>query len=464
MISKCTHFSRESHPEACAVITSINKDTTPREFDQIVATMKIHGYKLSYGGIRGWNALGTAAYNGNVELIAHIVKKGGEKLLDLGNRSGITPLLFAAQCKNHQDGYYAAKKLIELGADINLAAAENSSEYDVASTEGETPLEVALEKTKNLRLVKLLIKRGAIIPSERLSHEGKETAIQVQEQILKRKAEMKHLKDQCLDNIASLIKDEKFLTMSDEEIKQELDRFLGASYFNNTTTHEEYIKKYQILFDAITQPWQPVGTQKEIGRLSRFIASKLEKDNVKPWMGFRVLENFYTSLNTVICTDRQLNEIKKVLREYLSNCAKSIPVSHESRLIQGTNIRLEWLKIFIDPRYWFGDTRSSSSLWNKTDNSFQPIPSLVREALLNYILYVQENNQKMPILIQLDRKSQAEFPENFTLPLVTELLAYKIFVETYSTISSKCSEGLDSFYHRSVEMLKDEELLSLVRL
>lgn len=122
-------------------------------------------FKLEHGGRCGWTALGMAAKKGHVKLIQHIVKIGGEHLLNLGNDHGWTPLLCCvANFKEQQDlGFIAAQELIRLGADVNIATSGSSDD----SIKGEmpkkaTPLWVAAEKAKNLRLVELLLQHGAV--------------------------------------------------------------------------------------------------------------------------------------------------------------------------------------------------------------------------------------------------------------------------------------------------------------
>jgi hypothetical protein len=162
-INICSKRSGDMEDGAFRVTNAIKSTTKPHEFDNIIAG--IPGYKLENGGRCGWNALGAAALKGNIELNCHIVKIGGHHLLSLGNGNGWTPLYCAAYCENTEVGFLAAKELMRLGSDVNLATSCWSGDSLRGDTpRGATPLWVAAQKTKNLKVIKLLLKNGAIIP------------------------------------------------------------------------------------------------------------------------------------------------------------------------------------------------------------------------------------------------------------------------------------------------------------
>ncbi len=175
------------HSEHFGGTAHITRETTPEKFDQLIAGMV--GYKLEHGGLYSqktcgdWNALGVASYKGNPKLIYHIVQKGGNHLLSLGNKFGWTPLFCAANCKNQEDGFLAAKELIKLGADLNLATSSKCNDTKTGKTpKGATPLWAAAEKTKNLKLIKLLLKHGAVVPPG-LGRQGRNLVRSAQVQI-----------------------------------------------------------------------------------------------------------------------------------------------------------------------------------------------------------------------------------------------------------------------------------------
>lgn len=92
----------------------------------------------------GWNALHTAAFKNNIEVINYLVKKGADINSRTETNENKTPLLLAI----HYENYDAAKELIRLGADVNIRDVFYNSS-----------LELALNK-RNKELVKLIYKKG----------------------------------------------------------------------------------------------------------------------------------------------------------------------------------------------------------------------------------------------------------------------------------------------------------------
>lgn len=165
IIKACSEFPK--YYGAQSIIPYVEKDTTPEEFDQLLEgeSDKI----LELGGRINWTILAVASIKGNVALIRHIVEKGGKKLLSLGNIHGMTPLYATAKlCEDPEAAFQASKLLIELGADVNLATRTLKTALGAAA------------KTNNLKLVKLLLTHGAIIPPFLVK--GREVIYQAQEQ------------------------------------------------------------------------------------------------------------------------------------------------------------------------------------------------------------------------------------------------------------------------------------------
>lgn len=93
-ITLCCDRSGHNEPGSNGVLPYIDEYTTPETLDARIAG--IAGYKLENGANNGWHALMAAARAGNSELVAHIVQKGGNRLVNLGNRFGMTPLMCTA--------------------------------------------------------------------------------------------------------------------------------------------------------------------------------------------------------------------------------------------------------------------------------------------------------------------------------------------------------------------------------
>lgn len=146
------------------VVRSIDKNTTPENFDDVM--MMEPEYSLNQGSYLGYNALSVASYNGNINLVRHILKIGNpQRLINLGDVFGNTPLVATILlCEDPEALLKVAKVLIRSGADVNLAIAEPSgSNPNITrnTRKGDTPLSLAAEDPKNYKLVKLLIKNGA---------------------------------------------------------------------------------------------------------------------------------------------------------------------------------------------------------------------------------------------------------------------------------------------------------------
>lgn len=182
----------------------ITRTTTTQEFD--VERAKNPDFQLDNRGRNGHTSLTVAAEQGNVLLIEHIVRIGGTRLLDMGNDYGITPLFWAV-IGNHRA---AAKKLIELGSNVNIASSSGCKlpfDYDtcvrttplayVAKKVGlfssieatqkygrETLHPYPIQKAQNVAMAKLLILNGAVAGHEvnkRGAEVLKQAAIEINE-------------------------------------------------------------------------------------------------------------------------------------------------------------------------------------------------------------------------------------------------------------------------------------------
>lgn len=144
------------------MLMKINAYTTVEEFNKLLE--KYPGYKIENCGYKlGTHALSRAAYVGNVKLIYHIVMNlKGKHLLNLGDGEGWTPLYFAGNCPDLKRSFEASKLLLSLGADPNIASNDDPSYPEIFPAQS-TPLYLAIEKTRNLRLVKLLLLKNAVV-------------------------------------------------------------------------------------------------------------------------------------------------------------------------------------------------------------------------------------------------------------------------------------------------------------
>lgn len=143
---------------ASIVIKQIGKHTTPEVFEAI--RVKYPTYELTQGEpCNNATALIQAASVGNVCLAEYLVRKEGS-LLELGDRYGRTPLFWAA----YRGMRVTATKLLELGAYVNVSTlCENCLDENLSGFMPKaTPLSAAVQKTKNLVLIKTLLRNGAV--------------------------------------------------------------------------------------------------------------------------------------------------------------------------------------------------------------------------------------------------------------------------------------------------------------
>jgi ankyrin repeat protein len=199
-VTACTLFAtygRGYNPQKI-----ITRTTTPEQFDAERA--KNPDYQLDNQGCSGHFSLTTAAEQGNVLLIEHIVRIGGPRLLDMGSETGITPLFWAV-IGNHRS---AAKKLIELGSNVNVISIVGCRlSFDFGITKATTSLAYVankvgmftsieamkiygrgtlhpypIQKAQNVAMAKLLILNGAVA-APAVSEQGAEVLKRAQEEI-----------------------------------------------------------------------------------------------------------------------------------------------------------------------------------------------------------------------------------------------------------------------------------------
>ena len=157
---------------AGAVIELIKPYTTP---DHFLELLKVNPeYTLNMAGHNGETALSKAARVGNVDLIDFIVKIGRNILLREGDHTGKSPLHYASLCLIPENGYLAAKRLLQLESPINIVKS-----LDI----GDTPLETALNKER-IKIAILLLRLGGITRSEHLQDNGKTTLEVAKKQIM----------------------------------------------------------------------------------------------------------------------------------------------------------------------------------------------------------------------------------------------------------------------------------------
>jgi hypothetical protein len=153
------------------VLSEINSQTPVSRFQDI--SRIYNSYKPQSANITGWNALCTAAYNGNAQLAEHIINlyKKDIRLVDLATTFGWTPLFCASVSTNHQGALAVSELLIKEEANVNIATPYVTSLMisDVANgllnksqgiPSGATPLWGSLFVSKNVQLSRYLESQG----------------------------------------------------------------------------------------------------------------------------------------------------------------------------------------------------------------------------------------------------------------------------------------------------------------
>ncbi len=255
----------------------------------------------------------------------------------------------------------------------------------------------------------------------------------------------------------AFLNDPTFLKMSDEEVKSAFDRFLSCIFPEGIEGMgiDDYIKAYDTFVDALNN--QALKDKKPspiaIGRFCHYLADKLKGKKI--WVGFRVLEKFLP-----FCERQEqnaVNEAKVELQKYLEMKANGLYGGQNSFSVGDTTVR--YIEINVDPRDWFGWWDCSSSLWYSggDESTSVQIPELVQDAILKRIISRKEKNPNVPISIDICGRLEAEYPLDFTLPLVQKLINRQFFVDTMGKISTQ----LHPLYHRGFKSLNDAEILSL---
>lgn len=161
-ITYCTRCVDPGQGDASRIISGVTQETTPNQLDIMLKSFP--RYTFDQGGQYGQTLLARAAQLGNLKLIVHIVRKGGNGLLDLGNVQGDTPLFAVASCQNPQRAVLAARTLLNLGANVNIASRLllNAGIPEKQSM-GPTVLEEVASCTNNMDLIKLFLQKGAVL-------------------------------------------------------------------------------------------------------------------------------------------------------------------------------------------------------------------------------------------------------------------------------------------------------------
>lgn len=181
MTSKVTVCSQFPDPifysPSQAIANEITPATTIEEFQE--ACKKNPSFSIKEGGAHGSHILGCAAWMGNFKVVEHILTTLGKETLNTGNNFGHTPLFLACDSINHNLDknaeapslvYRTVEVLLRHGADPNIASAHPRRNGGIPAQ--ATPLWVAVEKTKNIQVIQLLLSYGAELgscPLERAS-------------------------------------------------------------------------------------------------------------------------------------------------------------------------------------------------------------------------------------------------------------------------------------------------------
>lgn len=153
-------LSDDPTPLSWAMWKFIDETTTPQQFDNEVKRLQDESkitFNITSGARCGHTVMHRAACVGNVKLIEHLYKLGGNRLLNMGDYDGVTPL-YIAVCAQQVE---AVRVLLELGANAKLAVHRTSGDSECGDlAENTTPLWKALNHPQgvNSEIVALLQK------------------------------------------------------------------------------------------------------------------------------------------------------------------------------------------------------------------------------------------------------------------------------------------------------------------
>jgi len=167
-------------------LPDIDSSTTVAEFE--TARAKNPDYKFTHSHSYGKHALQYAAEEGNAPLVVHILKEGGNGLVDLSDHCGRTALYHVCKQKNREfDACVTViNKLLEHRADIN---AQTLSKDDPGIPFGSTPLWAAAHKAKSVALAALLLEHGAEVGKAACTDDALIILMQAQEMLKKQSEE-----------------------------------------------------------------------------------------------------------------------------------------------------------------------------------------------------------------------------------------------------------------------------------
>ena len=159
-LKPCEQRSGDLEPGAYTVTNSISHDTTVEQFKQVLA---LHpDYKLSFGGRCGWNALGSAAFRYNLDIVKWILDQDAS-LINLGSGFGLTPLHCLIRFCEPKTGTEICEYLVSRGADVNMCTSSCFDDTNYGPTYDNTsPLWSALNR-RNVGIVQLLLKHEALV-------------------------------------------------------------------------------------------------------------------------------------------------------------------------------------------------------------------------------------------------------------------------------------------------------------
>jgi hypothetical protein len=228
-----------------------------------------------------------------------------------------------------------------------------------------------------------------------------------------------------------------------------MDALMG--HLGPSDTFDGIIQKHANIAELLATSAQPISSD-QVYQLCKYLGQK-QLSKIMSWIGYRALEQY--SLKP------QLNSasVNKALKEYLSRKAKVHIRAGNDGYFLPRNQMLEFQKIDIDPRQWFGLNGEENSLWTQPgaeNGEIAPMPELLLEVLWTHIQSLRTSCVDKPFMVGMRGRAEAQLPHNFILALAQRITNADIFLDHNHTTIDK-AEIEKPNYARSLGYLSDAE-------
>jgi hypothetical protein len=150
----------------------------------------------------------------------------------------------------------------------------------------------------------------------------------------------------------------------------------------------------------------------------------------------------------------------ETIEEYLMSQAKELIIVKKRTLPFSKAQALSYLAVDVDPRLWWGFNYVNSSLWIRPGNDeMAPMPEIFLKVLWTHIQSLRDLSK--PFEVSMIRRTEANFPQNFTLKLAKYFTNSEMFLNHNGTIDKDALQ--DDYYGSRLTGLNKEERKKLAQ-